>query len=101
MTFITQNAGLLKSARSWALLGVALIALVTLLKTTSTATLGVSQQLFKLEVDVVSPSPTAQIAVIPFPGFGPIPCPPSNANNYWLPTKRNDRKQLCIDDEHL
>lgn len=78
MLFITKQAGLLRAAWSWALLGVTLIVIVTLLKT-STATLGVAQQLFKLEVDVVSPSPTAQIQVTPSPGFGPIPCPPSSA----------------------
>ncbi|MBI1741723.1 DUF11 domain-containing protein [Candidatus Acetothermia bacterium] len=72
--------GMLESARSWTLLGLILIAIGTLIGT-PTVNLGVAQQQFTLEVDVVSPSPTAQIQVIPPPGFGPISCPPANANN--------------------
>ena len=34
---------------------------------------------YPLEVDVVSPSPTANITVTPLPGFASTPCPPSNA----------------------
>jgi uncharacterized repeat protein (TIGR01451 family) len=77
MKFIKQNA--VKSARRWGVLGLVL-ALVVLMGTPM-ARVDLAQQLFTLEVDVVSPSPTATILVTPPPGFGPIPCPPSSAIN--------------------
>ncbi len=81
MKFVGKQAGLLRSVRNWALLGVVLIASATLMGA-PTVNLGVAQQLFNLEVDVVSPSLTATIQVSTTPpttGFGPIPCPPSAA----------------------